>query len=77
MMQNVHKSLAAKIVFSFLAILFLTHCIGFAQEGSVIKDVDILEKQKTVLMQDYPHVFAEVEIKDVQKINSRHSKIIY
>lgn len=77
MMQNVHKSLAAKIVFSFLAILFLTHCIGFAQEGSVIKDVDILEKQKTVLMEDYPHVFTEVEIKDVQKINSRHSKVIY
>ncbi len=77
MIQNIYKNISAKIIFNFLVILFLTHCIAFAQEGSMIRDVDILENQKTVLMQNYPHIFTEVEIKGVQKINSRHSKVFY
>ncbi len=77
MMQNVHKSISAKIILNFLLIFLLTHCIALAQEGSVIEDVDILEKQKTVLTNNYPHVFRTVEIKDVQKLNSRQSKVFY
>jgi hypothetical protein len=77
MIQNIYKNISAKIIFNFLVILFLTHCIAFAQEGITIRDVDILEKQKTVLMEKYPHIFTEVEIKGVQKINSRHSKVFY
>lgn len=59
------------------SMLFFNGLNAFAQEGSVIKDVDVLEKQKTVLMEDYPHVFTEVEIKDVQIINDRQSKVFY
>ncbi len=62
------------IVSSFL---FFNGLNALAQEGSVLKDVDILENQKTVLKEDYPHVFAEVDIKDVQKISDKHSKVFY
>lgn len=77
MMHNLHKSMSAKTILNFLLIFLLTHYTVFAQDGSVTQDVDILEKQKTVLMEDYPGAFAEVEIKDIQKINSRHSKVFY
>jgi len=57
--------------------IFFNGLGAFAQEYSVIKYVDVLEKQKIVLKKEYPHVFAEVEIKDVQKINSKQSKVFY
>lgn len=60
-----------------LFMLFFNDLTAFAQEGSIIVDPDILEKQKTVLMKNYPHEFTEVEIKDVQKINSSQSKVFY
>ncbi len=63
--------------FIVYTMFFLYGLSAFAQEHSTIKDVDILEKQKIVLMKDYPHIFTGVEIKDVQKINSKHSKVIY
>ncbi len=59
------------------SMLFFNGLSAFAQEYSVIKDVDVLEKQKTVLKEDYPHYFTGVEIKDVQKINDRQSKVFY
>ncbi len=59
------------------SILLLYGLSTFAQEYSAIEDVDILEEQKTVLMRDYPHIFTGVEIKDVRKINSKHSKVFY
>jgi len=59
------------------SMIFFNGLGAFAQEYSVIKYVDVLEKQKIVLKKEYPHVFAEVEIKDVQKINSKQSKVFY
>ncbi len=59
------------------SMLFFNGLNAFAQEHSVIRDVDVLENQKTVLKKDYPHVFTGVEIKDVQKINSSQSKVFY
>jgi len=77
MMQNIFKNIATKTIFNFLILFFLSHLVAFSQEGIMIKDVDVLAQQKTVLTQNYPHIFTEVEIIGVQKINSRHSKVFY
>ncbi len=61
----------------YLAFLLLKGVSVFAQSGSVLKDVDILENQEIVLKEDYPNVFAEVDIKKVQKINNKHTKVYY
>jgi len=43
----------------------------------VINDVDVLARQKTVLMENYPGAFTEVEIRGVQEINPTQSKVYY
>jgi len=76
-MENQNLKHPVKLVISFVMILISTSSIAFAQAGSVIQDVDMLEKHKTVLMEDYPNLFTEVEIVDVQRISERHSKVFY
>jgi len=75
-MKNYKMKFELKL-FVVSSMLFFNGLIASAQEYSVIKDVDVLEKEKTVLKEDYPHVFIEVEIRDVQKINDRQSKVFY
>ncbi len=77
MKHTINKTKSAKIIFNLLVIFFLSHYTSFAQEGTMIKDMDVLAQQKTVLVQNYPHIFTEVEIIGVQKLNSRYTKVFY
>lgn len=58
-------------------LLFIIGTDIFAQDGALIKDVELLEEQKMVLIEDYPHVFKEVEIYKEEKINPKHSKVYF
>lgn len=66
-----------KLKFRFIIIFLLCNLNAVAQEGAQIKDVDILEEQKKVIMEDYPFHFENVKITNVEQINSKHSKVYY
>lgn len=63
--------------FSLMIISLLLNLNVVAQEGVQIKDVDILEEQKKVIMEDYPLHLEKVNITNVEQINSKHSKVYY
>ncbi len=50
---------------------------AIAQPYSTIVSISELAKQKKVLVEDYPRVFNEEEINNIEKIDSKHSKIFY
>jgi hypothetical protein len=66
-----------KIKQSFLILLMLVSMKTFAQQGAPIKYVDQLEEEEKVLVHKYRNVFKEEEIKNVEKLDSEHSKISY
>lgn len=70
-----NRSICFKFV--VVTISFLIAVDLLAQPGAPVKDVDFLEKQKKVMTEYYPHLFSELEINDVEKINSRQSKVFY
>lgn len=75
-MKNYKMNFEYKLLIMVFVLFY--NCINaFAQNGILIDDLDILEKQTTVMKEYYPQIFAEVEIKDVQKINSRQSKVLF
>ncbi|MBA3899755.1 MAG: hypothetical protein H0X62_06010 [Bacteroidetes bacterium] len=57
--------------------IFFVHNYVAAQGNPQVRDRDILEKQKSVLIKAYPHIFETADIKDVIKISGQHSKVIY
>ncbi len=63
--------------FRVLISLFFICMFAFAQKDSHIKDVDELAEQKRIMFQNYPGLFMEKEINNVEKLDSKHSKIFY
>ena len=69
--------LLKKLKFRLIITPLLLSINVVAQEGAPIKDVGILEEQKKVLVQDYPHHFEKVNITNVEQFSPKHSKVYY
>jgi hypothetical protein len=65
-----------RCIFALFACFFLTQT-AMGQTGSEIRDTDILAQQKKVYASYYPHLFTEHQIKKVETLNNKHSKVYY
>lgn len=60
----------------FHAMNFFSVCV-YGQEGSKIRDMGMLEKQKQVMAETYPGIFTMDEIDSIKKLDEEHSMVSY